>query len=105
MDDFGPGYSSLSYLKKFPFDTLKIDQSFVRDLDTDPDSAALTSAIIALSTCLNLKVVAEGVETNAQLDFMKKHQCNEIQGYLFSPPLPYKDFDNWLKTPHYPELL
>ncbi|HHB91796.1 MAG TPA: EAL domain-containing protein [Thioploca sp.] len=103
IDDFGTGYSSLSYLKKFPFDTLKIDQSFIRDLATDPDSSALTSAIIALSTCLNLKVVAEGIETNAQLDFMKKHQCDEIQGYLFSPPLSYKDFDNWLRNPHHPD--
>ncbi len=103
MDDFGTGYSSLSYLKKFPFDTLKIDQSFVRDLDTDPDSYALTSAIIALSTCLNLKVVAEGVETKAQLDFMKKHKCDEIQGYLFSKPLAYKDFDNWLRNPYHPD--
>ncbi len=99
MDDFGTGYSSLSYLKKFPFDTLKIDRSFVCDVDTNPDSFALNSAIIALSKCLNLKVVAEGVETNAQLDFMKKHQCDEIQGYLFSVPLSRTEFENWLKKP------
>ncbi|MDM8545270.1 EAL domain-containing protein [Candidatus Venteria ishoeyi] len=98
LDDFGTGYSSLSYLKKFPFDTLKIDQSFVRDVGTDQDSSALASAIIALSKCLNLKVVAEGVETSVQLEFMKKHQCNEIQGYFFSAPLSRQKFDAWLKS-------
>ena len=98
MDDFGTGYSSLSYLKKFPFDTLKIDQSFMPDIDTEPDSTSLIPAIIALSKCLKLKVVAEGVETEAQLNFMKKYECDEIQGYLFSPPIPPEEFENWLNS-------
>ncbi|MBE9563371.1 MAG: EAL domain-containing protein, partial [Proteobacteria bacterium] len=98
MDDFGTGYSSLSYLKKFPFDTLKIDQSFMCDVDTEPDSSSLIPAIIALSKCLKMKVVAEGVETDAQLNFMKKYECDEIQGYLFSPALPPQEFENWLKN-------
>jgi len=92
VDDFGTGYSSLSYLKRFPIDTLKIDQSFVKDLHTDQDDAAICAAILAMAQQLGLNVVAEGVETQEQLDFLRHHNCNQIQGFLCSPPLPPTKF-------------
>jgi diguanylate cyclase (GGDEF)-like protein len=88
IDDFGTGYSSLSQLRQFPFQTLKIDRSFVKDIGTDSSDAAIVSAIIAMAHSLNQTVIAEGLETSEQLAIMRKLQCNEMQGYLFSAPVP-----------------
>jgi len=88
IDDFGTGYSSFSYLRQFWVSKLKIDRSFIRDVAVNPDDAAITTAIISMAKSLNLKVIAEGVENEAQMAFLRAHQCDEIQGYYFSKPLP-----------------
>jgi EAL domain-containing protein (putative c-di-GMP-specific phosphodiesterase class I)/GGDEF domain-containing protein len=92
VDDFGTGYSSLSYLKHLPIDTIKIDQSFVRDIVTDPDDAAIVSAIVAMAHALKLNVIAEGVETFQQLQFLHTCNCQQVQGYYFSRPLAPRQF-------------
>ncbi len=97
MDDFGTGYSSLSYLKRFPIDTIKIDQSFVADIATNPDDAVIIKTIINMGQNLNRRIVAEGVENKGQLAVLNEYNCDEIQGYLFSPPLPEKEFIGFIK--------
>jgi diguanylate cyclase (GGDEF)-like protein/PAS domain S-box-containing protein len=97
MDDFGTGYSSLSYLKRFPFDRLKIDLSFVRDILSDPESASIARTIIAMAHNLNLRAIAEGVETKEQLEYLRLHGCDEIQGYYVSRPVNAQEFEALLR--------
>ncbi len=98
VDDFGTGYSSLSYLRKFPIDALKIDQSFVRQITSAPDDTTIVTAVISMGRSLNLRVVAEGVETAEELAFLQAHLCDEAQGYYFSKPVLPEQFAKLLKT-------
>ena len=97
MDDFGTGYSSLSYLRRYPFDTLKIDRSFVSDITTDPQDRELVNAVIAMAHSLGLTVVAEGVESEAELNYLNSRGCDLAQGYLFSRPLSASELIEWAK--------
>jgi EAL domain-containing protein (putative c-di-GMP-specific phosphodiesterase class I) len=94
IDDFGTGHSSLAYLKRFPVDSVKIDYTFVRDIASDPNDLAITRAIIALGHSLDLKVVAEGVESETQLELLRRYHCDEFQGFLFSAAVPSDEFQN-----------
>ena len=96
IDDFGTGYSSLNYLKSFPIDTLKIDRSFISQVTSNAHDEAIAKAIIAMAHSLDLKVIAEGVETSAQLAFLCQEGCHGIQGYFYSPPLPAAEFMQFL---------
>ena len=99
MDDFGTGYSSLSYLQSFPFDKIKIDQAFISNLESNPQSATIIRAVIGLARGLGLPVLAEGVETKEQLDFLAQENCDEVQGYLIGRPLPIEDYADVVGRP------
>ncbi|MEN6520400.1 MAG: EAL domain-containing protein [Armatimonadota bacterium] len=101
LDDFGIGHSSLGYLKRFPVNTVKIDQSFVRDITTDPDDAAIAGAVVAMAHSLKLNVIAEGVETLQQLEFLRSLNCDEMQGYFVSRPIPPDEFLQFLNKPNH----
>ena len=101
IDDFGTGYSSLGLLNQLPLDTLKIDKSFIRDITSDKDNQAIVSAIIAMSHNLGIKLVAEGVETKEQMAYLKEHQCDQIQGYLISPPIAAEQFEKFLQPDYH----
>jgi EAL domain-containing protein (putative c-di-GMP-specific phosphodiesterase class I) len=100
IDDFGTGYSSLSYLTKLPLDTLKIDQSFVRQITTTPNETSIVTAIIGMGQSLNLRIIAEGVETAEELEFLQAQHCDEAQGYYFGRPVPPQEFVKLFQETH-----
>jgi len=98
LDDFGTGYSSLQYLQKLPLDQIKIDQSFVRNLDPDAGNTVIIKTIIGMARSLGLQIIAEGVETQQQKDFLERNDCHNYQGYLFSRPLTIEKFESLIRT-------
>ena len=98
IDDFGTGYSSLSYLRQFTVDRLKIDQSFVHDVPGNTDAEAVAAAIVAMGTSLGFRIIAEGVETNEQAEFLQGVSCKEGQGYLYAWPMTADEFERWVAT-------
>jgi EAL domain-containing protein (putative c-di-GMP-specific phosphodiesterase class I) len=98
IDDFGTGYSSLSYLKRFPIDRLKVDQTFVREITTNIEDAAITKAVIAMANTMDIRVIAEGVETEEQLCYLTEKRCHEIQGYYLSRPVPAHEVSSFVTT-------
>ncbi|MNT41113.1 Phytochrome-like protein cph2 [compost metagenome] len=100
VDDFGTGYSSLAYLKSLPIDHLKIDRAFIKDLPADDDAVAITRAIIDLGHALGFRITAEGIETQAQYDFLRNAGCDQGQGFLMGRPMPAQMLQDWLKAHH-----
>ena len=98
IDDFGTGYSSLSYLKKFPIDCIKIDRSFIKDINESKDADKIVLAIISMAHSLNMSLIAEGIELSYQQEFLKEHNCEVLQGFLFSKPLPSSELELLLKS-------
>jgi EAL domain-containing protein (putative c-di-GMP-specific phosphodiesterase class I) len=96
IDDFGTGYSSLSYLTQFPIGTIKIDRSFIKEINTDHSKAAIVKAVISLAHSLEMNIIAEGVETEEQMAYLQKQGCNDMQGYLYSPPVPAEEMTKFL---------
>jgi EAL domain-containing protein (putative c-di-GMP-specific phosphodiesterase class I) len=96
IDDFGTGYSSLAYLKRFPIDKLKIAQTFVQDMNTNPEDAAIVHAIIQMARALNLRTIAEGIETQDTVEHLRLHHCDEVQGNYFSRPLLAEEFQQYM---------
>ena len=105
IDDFGTGYSSLSYLQQFPINTLKIDRSFVHDIREDESDASIVNAIVAMARGLNLDLIAEGVENRTQLQYLARHGCSEVQGYIFSRPVPRAVMQGLLSEHPYAEIV
>ncbi len=99
MDDFGTGYSSLSYMQSFPFDRIKIDRGFIANVESNMQSAAIVRAAIGLGHGLNLPVIAEGVETESQMEFLRREKCDEVQGYFIGQPRPIADYADLLANP------
>ena len=99
LDDFGTGYSSLNYLKRLPIDTIKIDKSFIDEITEDSKEEAIAESIISLAHKMNLSVIAEGIETKKQLEFIKEQKCDKAQGFYFSKPLPVEEVEKLLSLP------
>jgi EAL domain-containing protein (putative c-di-GMP-specific phosphodiesterase class I) len=102
VDDFGTGYGSLTYLRRFPISKIKVDQSFIKTMMSNQDDAEIVRAVVGLDRSLNMLVIAEGVETEDQLAFLKEINCDEVQGYYFSPPLPPDQIDELLSKGKFP---